>query len=245
MTKKTTIGERIRWVITKHLGMPQVDFAKKIHNSKGERGVSRQLINRWMNDPAHPPEERNLAEIAKIGGVSLVWLRYGEGDPFSITERPALDPVVLETALREILVIVGHALGTGVQMPKQETDGIDASPDIMAVLSRDEEIIRAGNQWTHALSWDRQDIEGKRLEDLVHPSDLSTVRMAFTISRDQKAVVEFDGRVNDKQGKPHNIRWRITSEDDKLYLAGRETLEATPKPGLQVVSRGGAKVGLG
>ena len=93
-----TIGKRLRWVIERHLHISQADFSRKI-------GKSRQLVNRWLNDPKRPPAERNIEEIADVSGVSLAWLRYGEGDALQ-EPTTTLDPQVLESALNDILQLV-------------------------------------------------------------------------------------------------------------------------------------------
>lgn len=242
--RRTTIGERVRWVIETHMGMSQSDFAKKLHDRKGNKGISRQLINRWINQPEHPPGEDNLDEISEISGVSKVWLRYGEGDPFPADlGRPKIDPVVLHTALQEILLIAARALGADQSSPvapRIEEDMIDVSPDIMAVLSPDAEFLRAGRQWTSSLGFERSEIEGKHWKDIVHPNDLQTSQIAFTISREQNAVVEFDSRAKNADGEYKTVRWRVTTENDRIVAAGRET-SGPPTQGLQVITRGEKK----
>lgn len=197
---------------------------------------SRQLVNRWLNDVEHPPEEKSLQDIARLGKVSLAWLRYGEGNPLDQDERGQVDPVILQTALYDIYAIVGRALGLDVSEPITSEEGMfDSSPEIMAMLSNEEEFLQTNRKWSESLSWERTAIEGKRWEDVADPADLKTSRLAFTISRDQNAVVEFDGRVRTPAGDFKNMRWRVESESsDRLKVTGRETTEH--RTGLQVIA---------
>lgn len=207
----------------------QADFARKMKKS-------RQLVNRWLNDPTHPPEEDSLDQISKISGISKVWIRYGEGDPYSTGPvTPTYDPVVLRTALLDIQSTINKVLG--IEAPTSRDEGvIDVSPDIMAVLSDDERFMRAGRQWAHALGWERKDIEGKRWDEILHPGDLNNARLAFKISKDDDAIVEFDGRARNNEGEFQSIRWRVTRDGERFIAAGRETNE--PQKGLQVIARG-------
>lgn len=74
MEAEEAVGTRIRWVVEKHLGTTQTEFARRM-------GIRQPQLSRWINDPSRPPSEASLQAIAETGGVSVAWLRYGVGNP--------------------------------------------------------------------------------------------------------------------------------------------------------------------
>lgn len=69
-----TVGERLRWMITEHLGTTHAAFARQL-------GVKAPQLSRWVNRPDQAPGEASLQRMAELGGVSPAWLRYGVGAP--------------------------------------------------------------------------------------------------------------------------------------------------------------------
>jgi transcriptional regulator with XRE-family HTH domain len=69
-----SIGERIRWIVEEHLGIPHLEFARRL-------GVKPPQLSRWINRPGSSPGEAYLERMAALSGVSLPWLRYGVGEP--------------------------------------------------------------------------------------------------------------------------------------------------------------------
>lgn len=80
----TTVGERIRSVIEEKLGITHADFARRL-------GVKPPQLSRWVNQPDSPPSEPYLEKIARLGGVTVAWLRYGEGSARAEDEIAAED----------------------------------------------------------------------------------------------------------------------------------------------------------
>ena len=74
-----TVGERIRWTIEEHLGITHTEFARRL-------GIKRPQLSRWINRPEFPPNEASLERVAKLGNVSIAWLRYGAGEPTDTLE---------------------------------------------------------------------------------------------------------------------------------------------------------------
>jgi transcriptional regulator with XRE-family HTH domain len=79
-----TVAERLVWA-REALGLTQTEFAVSA-------GVSPPLLSRWVNTPETPPAERSLKRIARKTGISLGWLRSGEGEPFEAVEHVFADP---------------------------------------------------------------------------------------------------------------------------------------------------------
>lgn len=74
-----TMGERIAEALS-GAGISQSAAAKRI-------GVARPTLNRWVKQDV-PVGEPNLAELAKLTGVRVAWLRYGEGGRCAATDSP-------------------------------------------------------------------------------------------------------------------------------------------------------------
>jgi DNA-binding XRE family transcriptional regulator len=64
-----TLGGRIR-ACRMRLGMDQTTFGWRV-------GVSQTQIARWESD-RHEPRVSSIAAIARLAGVALSWLAYGE-----------------------------------------------------------------------------------------------------------------------------------------------------------------------
>lgn len=69
-----TVGERIRWIVEERLGVSHKEFA-------GRLSVKGPQLSRWINRADYPPSEAYIERIARLGGVSAPWLRYGVGSP--------------------------------------------------------------------------------------------------------------------------------------------------------------------
>ena len=80
----TTVGERIRSVIEEKMGITHADFARRL-------GVKAPQLSRWVNQPDSPPSEPYLEKIARLAGVPVAWLRYGEGGARAEDEIAAED----------------------------------------------------------------------------------------------------------------------------------------------------------
>lgn len=65
-----TIGGRVRWAITKFLGISQAEAARRLK-------IKPSQVSRWVNNPELPPSEESLGRIAQLTGVPQAWLRYG------------------------------------------------------------------------------------------------------------------------------------------------------------------------
>ena len=106
----TTIGERIRWLVERRLGVSHVEFARRL-------GVKPPQLSRWINRGDYPPSEGYLARIAELGGVPSAWLRYGVGEPDGVedAERDArtADELSAEELFRHFEGMVRRMGGAG------------------------------------------------------------------------------------------------------------------------------------
>jgi transcriptional regulator with XRE-family HTH domain len=74
-----TVGERLAWLI-EACEVSKADFAKQID-------VDRQTVGAWTHGRRGIGVD-HLVRIAEVTGVSLGWLRFGEGVPFPAADRP-------------------------------------------------------------------------------------------------------------------------------------------------------------
>lgn len=70
----STVGDRVRWTIERHLRLPHAEVARRL-------GITRQLLSRWVNNPDRPPGEESLQAIADLARIPVAWLRYGGSLP--------------------------------------------------------------------------------------------------------------------------------------------------------------------
>ena len=101
------VGERIRWIIEERLGTSHAEFARRL-------GVKPPQLSRWINRADYPPGEGYAARIAELGGVSLAWLRYGEGEAGDGGRPRAGDELATEELFRHFEGMVRRMGGAGV-----------------------------------------------------------------------------------------------------------------------------------
>lgn len=72
--------DRCRWVRVRHLG---VESVRELARRFGEKGVtiSDVTIGRYEKD--REPPLGYVRDLAKLAGISIVWLVTGEGDPLA------------------------------------------------------------------------------------------------------------------------------------------------------------------
>ena len=97
--------------------------------------------------------------------------------------------------------------------------------DLLAILNSDGQAVRLNPAWGRLLGYDSEQLDGARLLDFVHPSDMETTMGALARMQTRNEVVEFINRVHHRNGNYRFLEWRATASGDLIYATARDTTE--------------------
>ena len=97
-----------------------------------------------------------------------------------------------------------------------------SSLDLLCIADTDGYFLRLNREWEKVLGYRRQDLEGKRFLDLVHPDDLAATLDAMAELHSQKEIHNFTNRFRSKDGTYRWIEWRSFPTGKLIYAAARD-----------------------
>jgi DNA-binding XRE family transcriptional regulator len=112
--------------VRESLGLNQSEFALKI-------GASDSSISNWETGKT-TPSRMTLARIAEGFGVSLEWLRTGQGEMHPPESRRGSFPTS-RTGDVPIVTDTGPGYATGAASPQPEVPMVQVSPEVLATLA--------------------------------------------------------------------------------------------------------------
>lgn len=98
----------------------------------------------------------------------------------------------------------------------------DTNLDLLAILNSEGQAVRLNPAWGGLLGYDTDQLEGARILDFVHPSDMENTLGALARLRTRKEVVGFVSRMRHKKGSYHFLEWRATARADLIYATARD-----------------------
>ncbi|SDC65507.1 PAS domain S-box protein [Williamwhitmania taraxaci] len=109
---------------------------------------------------------------------------------------------------------------------KQKTEELDTyfsnSLDLFCIAETTGILRRLNMEWAATLGYKLEELEGKNLLELVHPSDLDQTLEFLSQLADQNDVRNFVNRLIAKDGTEKWIEWRANSVSRKIYAAARD-----------------------
>ena len=172
-------------------------------------------------DPSQHPSARALRDSCTLTDEHLgvlcdngdtIWLR--------VTATPVPDLGVITTYCDE----------TGGRRTEEDLrhhiDQLDAffntNLDLLALLNSQGQAIRLNPAWGTLLGYETDQLEGARILDFVHPSDMETTLGALARLRTPKEVVGFVSRIRHRKGSYRFLEWRATCGRDLIYATARD-----------------------
>jgi PAS domain S-box-containing protein len=98
----------------------------------------------------------------------------------------------------------------------------DTNLDLLAILNSDGRAVRLNPAWGTLLGYDPEQLDGARLLDFTHPSDMEATLGALSRLRTRKEVVGFVSRMRQRKGSYRFLEWRATAGEDLIYATARD-----------------------
>ncbi len=104
----------------------------------------------------------------------------------------------------------------------------DVSLDMLVIRELDGTALRVSRSWETNLGWRPDEIEGRRLVDLVHPEDMPGTRDSIVEVETRKPGQPVLGHVNryrHRDGSYRTLEWRAQRYDDHIYAVARDVTD--------------------
>jgi len=98
----------------------------------------------------------------------------------------------------------------------------DTNLDLLAILNSDGRAVRLNPAWGTLLGYDLEQLDGARVLDFTHPSDMEATLGALARLRTRKEVVGFISRMRHRKGSYRFLEWRATAGEDLIYATARD-----------------------
>ena len=98
----------------------------------------------------------------------------------------------------------------------------DTNLDLLAILNSDGRAVRLNPAWSTLLGYDLEQLDGARVLDFTHPSDMESTLGALARLRTRKEVVGFVSRMRHRKGSYRFLEWRATAGEDLIYATARD-----------------------
>lgn len=94
--------------------------------------------------------------------------------------------------------------------------------DLLCIADVDGNFIKLNRAWTDILGYSREELEGRKFLDLIHPDDIEATLKAMSDLKAQDSVINFVNRYLDRNGDYHYIEWRSHPYGRLVYAAARD-----------------------
>ncbi|MGQ9635650.1 MAG: PAS domain S-box protein [Bryobacteraceae bacterium] len=104
-------------------------------------------------------------------------------------------------------------------------DFFQSSLDLLCIADTEGHFVRLNPQWGSVLGYTREELEGQRFLDLVHPDDIPATLAAMEQLKRQEPLLNFENRYRCKDGGFRWIEWRAQPRGNLIYAAARDVTE--------------------
>ena len=127
-----------------------------------------------------------------------------------------------QRADRDKLRVINATLERRVDERTRERERMwSSSPDLIAMIDPGGFFIDVNPVWTSALGWDREQIVGKRIDELIHPEDHASAENA--LARATVGILpNFECRVRHADGRHRFVAWTAAPDAQTIFAFGRD-----------------------
>ncbi len=102
----------------------------------------------------------------------------------------------------------------------------DSSVDLLCIASQDGRFIKVSKSFTTILGYEKEELEGIRFFDLIHPDDIENTTEKLERLNSQETVLGFINRYRTKKGEYRSIEWYASPVDEYIYAVARDVTES-------------------
>ena len=96
----------------------------------------------------------------------------------------------------------------------------NSSEDLLVVADYAGKLVRTNPSWTRLLGYSEAELLAGTYDEIIHPEDLPHVRTGLAAMRDSGKPVQFEDRVQAKDGTWKRILWTLSPDTDGRQLTG-------------------------
>ncbi|MCF7886409.1 MAG: PAS domain S-box protein, partial [Candidatus Marinimicrobia bacterium] len=97
--------------------------------------------------------------------------------------------------------------------------------DLLCIANTDGYFVKVNKTWERVLGYNKNELEGSKFLNFVHPNDLEATVDAIARLESQKEVINFVNRYECKDGSYRYLEWRSAPSGDLIYAAARDITE--------------------
>ena len=101
----------------------------------------------------------------------------------------------------------------------------DLALDLLCIASADGRFLRVNRAWEAILGYTREELEGRRYLDFVHPDDLPATLETMERLNHNEQIINFVNRYRTRDGAYRHIEWRSQPRGGLSYAAARDITE--------------------
>ena len=94
--------------------------------------------------------------------------------------------------------------------------------ELLCIADTDGYFHRTNQEWEKILGYTKEELDGRKFLDLVHPDDVEATLNAMETLNNQKEVMNFINRYRHKNGDYRWIEWRSFPVGNKIYASARD-----------------------
>ncbi len=99
------------------------------------------------------------------------------------------------------------------------------SLDLLCIANAEGVFIRLNPEWEKVLGYSKNELEGHRFLDFVHPEDIDSTLRSIASLEKQEEVLNFENRYRRRDGTYCWIEWRSRLQGNLIYAAARDITE--------------------
>ncbi|WP_018526492.1 PAS domain-containing protein [Alkalispirochaeta alkalica] len=97
--------------------------------------------------------------------------------------------------------------------------------DLLCIADLEGRFLKTNQAWSDILGYSREELEGRRFLDFVHPDDLQPTLKAISTLAEGEDLLCFTNRYRSRDGSWRYIEWRSHPRGELIYAAARDITE--------------------
>ncbi|MBW3563661.1 MAG: PAS domain S-box protein [Acidobacteria bacterium] len=100
------------------------------------------------------------------------------------------------------------------------------SRDMMVIANPERNLVDVNPAWTTTLGWSREELLGRRYEELLHPDDRARTEEEIGRISDSQSTVLFTNRYRSRDGSYRSLQWHsVREEKGEIFGVARDVTE--------------------
>lgn len=193
MPKDKIIGKKVQEIFSRNLSQLFITTFEKAVDSR-----HKEIIN--YKSPLPNDERFFKAEIK--------YIKNGRGNKFVVS----IGDITEQKKLQEELSNKEYKLERF----------FSVNLDLLCIADLEGNFLEVNDEWVNMLGYPKEELEGRKFMDFVHPDDIEKTKKAISKLNEKKRLLNFVNRYRCSNGSYRYIEWRSRLYDNYIYAAARD-----------------------